>query len=51
MSIGGVCFQLTITGEGENEKYHFDAVDKTVKFDLSAKDCLQFKKSIEDNSI
>ena len=41
-------FLLNITGEGENEKYHFDAVDKTVKFDLSAKDYLQLKKSLED---
>lgn len=51
VSIGGVFFQLTITGEGENEKYHFVAVDSKGKFDLSAKDCLQFKKLIEENTI
>lgn len=48
VSVCGVMFLLNITGEGENEKYHFDAVDKTVKFDLSAKDYLQLKKSLED---
>lgn len=32
VSVGGVFFQLTITGEGENEKYHFVAVDSKGKF-------------------
>lgn len=51
VSVGGVFFQLTITGEGENEKYHFVAVDSKGKFDLIAKDCEQFKKLIVDYSI
>ena len=51
VSVGGVFFQLTITGEGENEMYHFVSVDSKGKFDLSAKDCFQFKKLIEGNSI
>ena len=51
VSVCGVMFRLDITGEGENERYHFEAVDQKVKFDLSVKDCLQLKKSIEDNSI
>lgn len=51
VSVCGVMFLLNITGEGEKETYHFEASDTKVRFDLSAKDCLQFKKSIEDNSI
>ena len=51
VSVGGVFFQLTITEEGENEKYHFVAVDSKGKFDLSAIDCEQLKKSIGDFSI
>ena len=51
VSVCGVMFLLNITGEGDNEKYHFIAVDKKGKFELSVKDCLLLKKSIEDNSI
>lgn len=51
VSVCGVLFLLTITGEDANETYHFEASDMNGKFDLSAKDCLMFKKSIEDNSI
>lgn len=50
VSVCGVMFILTITGEGDNEKYIFTAVDKKVKFDLSVKDCEHIKKSIEDYS-
>ena len=48
VSVCGVMFLLTITGDGDNEKYHFDATDKKCRFDLSAKDCEQLKKSIEE---
>ena len=41
-------FLLTITGEGENVKYHFEAVDKKVKFDLTAKDCESIKKNLQE---
>ena len=46
VSVCGVMFILNITGEGDNEKYHFIAVDKKGKFELSVKDCLQFKKNL-----
>ena len=46
VSVCGVMFLLNITGEGDNEKYIFKAVDKKGKFDLTVKDCEQLKKSI-----
>ena len=50
VSVCGVMFILTITGEGDKEKYHFDAFDTKGKFDLSAKDCEQLKESIQTHS-
>lgn len=50
VSVCGVMFLLTITREGDNEKFHFDATDKKCKFDLRVKDCKYFKQSIEGNS-
>ena len=50
VSVCGVMFILTITGEGDKEKYHFDAFDTKGKFDLSAKDCEQLKESILTHS-
>lgn len=47
VSVCGVMFLLTISGEGENEKFHFDATDKKTRFDLSVKDCKSFKDYIE----
>ena len=49
VSLYGVMFLLTITGQGENETFHFVEPGKKVKFALSTKDCIQFKKSIEDH--
>lgn len=46
VSVCGVMFLLNITGEGDSEKYHFTAVDKKGKFDLSVSDCKQLKQSI-----
>lgn len=46
VSVCGVMFVLTITGEGEDEKYHFKAVDKKVKFDLSKRDISSLKDSL-----
>lgn len=46
VSVCGVMFLLTITGEGEKETYHFEASDIKGKFDLSVSDCKQFKQSI-----
>jgi hypothetical protein len=45
----GMMFFLTITGQGEHETFHFVEPGKKVKFALSTKDCIQFKKSIEDH--
>ena len=50
VSVCGVMFLLNITGEGEKETYHFEASDIKGKFDLTANDCRQIKKSIENNS-
>ena len=50
VSVCGVMFLLNITGEGVNEKYHFEAVDKKAKFDLSVSDCKQLIQSIEGYS-
>ena len=50
VSVCGVMFILTITGEGDKEKYHFEASDTKGKFDLSAKDCEQLKESIQTHS-
>ena len=49
VSMYGMMFFLTITGQGENETFHFVEPGKKVKFALSTKDCIQFKKSIEDH--
>ena len=46
VSVCGVMFLLNITGEGNSEKYHFTAVDKKGKFDLSVSDCKQLKQLI-----
>ena len=45
----GMMFFLTITGQGEHETFHFVEPGKKVKFALSTKDCIQFKKLIEDH--
>ena len=50
VSMYGVMFLLTITGQGENETFHFVEPGKKVKFELSTKDYIQFKKLIEDQS-
>lgn len=50
VSVCGVMFLLNITGEGDNEKYHFVAVDKKAKFDLSVSDCKQLIQSIQNYS-
>ena len=44
----GVMFLLTITGQGDNETFHFVEPGKKVKFALSTKDLNQFKKSIDN---
>ena len=51
VSMYGVMFLLTITGQGENETFHFVKPGKKVKFALSTKDLKQFKKSIKDHGI
>lgn len=50
VSVCGVMFLLTIKGEDDNEKYHFEASDLKGKIVLSVKDCEQLKKSIQDYS-
>ena len=50
VSVCGVMFILTITGESDKETYHFDASDKKGKFNLSAKDCEHLKASIQNHS-
>ena len=40
-------FLLDITGEGNNEEYHFTAVDKKGKFDLTKEDIISLKNTIE----
>ena len=47
VSICGVMFLLNITGEEDNEMYHFDAIDAKAKFDLAADDCKRIKNSIQ----
>ena len=49
VSLYGMMFFLTITGQGEHETFHFVEPEKKVKFALSTKDLNQFKKSIEDH--
>ena len=51
VSLYGVMFLLTITGQGEHETFHFVEPGKKVKFALSTKDLKQFKKSIEDQGV
>ena len=48
VSLYGMMFFLTITGQGENETFHFVEPGKKVKFALSTKDLNQFKRSIEN---
>ena len=48
VSVCGVMFVLNITGEADNEKYHFDATDKKCKFDLSVSDCKHIKQTIQE---
>ena len=48
VSMCGLMFFLTITGQGEHETFHFVEPGKKVKFALSTKDLNHFKKSIED---
>ena len=50
VSMYGVMFLLTITGQGDNETFHFVELGKKVKFALSTKDLNHFKKLIEDQS-
>ena len=47
VSVCGVMFLLTITGDGDNEKCHFEATDNKGKFDLTVEDCNSFKNSIQ----
>lgn len=47
VSVCSVMFQLNIIGEGDNEKYLFEATDKKVKFALTKKDILSFKDSLD----
>ena len=49
VSMYGVMFLLTITGQGENETFHFVEPGKKVKFALSTKDLSQFKKLIRED--
>ena len=37
VSVCGVMFLLTITGDGDNEKYHFEATDIKGKIDLTVR--------------
>ena len=49
VSMYGMMFFLAITGQGENETFHFVEPEKKVKFTLTTKDLNQFKKLIEDH--
>ena len=49
VSLYGMMFFLTITGQGEHETFHFVEPEKKVKFALSTKDLNQFKKAIENH--
>ena len=51
VSMYGMMFFLTITGQGENETFHFVEPGKKVKFALSTKDLNQFKNSIENQEL
>ena len=51
VSMYGVMFLLTITGQGDNETFHFVEPAKKVKFALSTKDLNHFKKSIENQNL
>ena len=51
VSMYGVTFLLTITGQGDNETFHFVEPQNKVKFVLSTKDCRQFKKSLENQEL
>lgn len=49
VSVCGVMFLLTITGEGENEKFHFEASDLKGRFDLTVGDCKEIKRNLQEN--
>ena len=51
VSLYGVMFLLTITGQGENETFHFVEPGKKVKFALSTKELNHFKKAIENQEL
>ena len=51
VSMYGMMFFLTITGQGEHETFHFVEPGKKVKFALSTKDFNQFKQSIETQEL
>ena len=51
VSLYGMMFFLTITGQGEHETFHFVEPGKKVKFALSTKDLNQFKKAIENQGL
>ena len=51
VSMYGMMFFLTITGQGEHETFHFVEPGKKVKFALSTKDLNQFKQSIETQEL
>ena len=51
VSMYGMMFFLTITGQGENQTFHFVEPGKKVKFALSTKELNHFKKSIENQNL
>ena len=51
VSMYGMMFFLTITGQGEHETFHFVEPEKKVKFALSTKDLNLFKKAIENQGL
>ena len=51
VSLYGMMFFLTITGQGGNETFHFVEPGKKVKFALSTKDLNHFKKAIENQGL
>ena len=48
VSVCGMMFLLNISGEGDNQKYHFAAVGKKGRFNLSVSDCKLIKQLIND---
>lgn len=47
VSVCGVMFILSIKGEGDNEKFLFEATDHKGKFTLTKKDIISFKESLD----